>query len=195
MTELVFLKGKQPVTTSLIVAEKFEKLHKDVLEKIRFLSAEISADVPIEGFSPKFIASTYKDVEGRVQPLYLLNRDAFTELVGNLNGRNARVWKRKYHEKILAERQSAEWQEIRSETKRGYKTLSAAVHELYEFAVAHGCKASEKVFYINFAKLLNKTLGIGAGTRDELAAWQLYEVEKLQFIARTVIAGLLAQAT
>lgn len=199
MTDLVFLKHKQALTTSLIVAEKFEKLHKDVLEKIRFLSAEISADVPIEGFNPKFIADTYKDVEGREQPLYLLNRDAFTELVGNLNGRNARIWKRKYHaafnamEAALAERQSAEWQEIRAETKRGYKELSAAVKELYEFAKAHGCNVSEKVFYINFAKLMNKTLGINPGTRDDLASWQLYEIEKIQFIARTIIAGLLAQ--
>lgn len=114
MKELVFLKNEQVLTTSLRVAEDFEKQHKDVLEKIRFLSAEISADVPIEGFSPKFIARTYKDVEGRDQPIYFLNRDAFTELVSNLNGKKARVWKRKYHaafnamETALAERKSAQ---------------------------------------------------------------------------------------
>lgn len=30
-------------------------------------------------------------------------------------------------------------------------------------------------------------------SRDKLAAWQLYKIEKLQFIARTIIAGLLAR--
>ena len=94
---------------------------------------------------------------------------------------------------VLRNHQDPQWQTTRFDVKEGYKTLSAAVHDLYEFAKAHGCKASEKVFYMNFAKLINKTLGIDAGTRDELAAWQLYEIEKLQFIARTVIAGLLAQ--
>ena len=68
---------------------------------------------------------------------------------------------------ILLQRQNVRWQEIRSETKRGYKELSAAVHDLYEFAVAHGGTVSEKKFQMNFNKLLNKTLGIGAGTRDE----------------------------
>lgn len=46
---------------------------------------------------------------------------------------------------------------------------------------------------MNFARLMNRTLGIDAGRRDELAAWQLFEIDKLQFIARTIIAGLLAQ--
>lgn len=36
MNELVILKNRQALTTSLKVAEVFEKSHKDVLEKIRF---------------------------------------------------------------------------------------------------------------------------------------------------------------
>ena len=198
MTELVFLKHKQALTTSLKVAEIFEKPHKDILEKIRFLAAEISATKLEDGYNPQFRESSYVDERGKTYPLFVMNRDGFTELVGNLNGKKAREWKRKYFaafnamEAALAERKSAEWQEIRSATKDGYKELSAAVHDLYEFAKAHGCNVSEKKFYINFAKLLNKTLGIAPGTRDDLATWQLYEVEKLQFIARTIIAGLLA---
>ena len=199
MNELVFLQNNQALTTSLKVAETFWKRHTHVLDKIRALSAEISADVPIKGYAPKFIAQTYKDVEGREQPIYLLNRDAFTELVSNLNGKKAREWKRRYHaafnamEAALAERQSERWQELRDVTKTGYKTLSAAVHELYEWAVSHGCKAPEKVFYQNFARLMNKTLGITPNNRDTLALWQLFEIEKLQYIAQTIIRGLLAQ--
>ena len=40
---------------------------------------------------------------------------------------------------------------------------------------------------------MNKTLAIDPNSRDTLAAWQLYEMEKLQFIAKTIIAGLLAR--
>ena len=94
---------------------------------------------------------------------------------------------------ILLNRQNVQWQEVRGATQAGYKELSAAVKELYEWAVSHGCKVSEKVFYMNFARLMNKTLGITPNTRDALALWQLFEVEKLQFIARTIIAGLLAK--
>lgn len=199
MTDLVFLKHKTPLTTSLKVAETFDKPHKDILEKIRFLAAEISATKLEDGYDPQFRESSYVDERGKTYPLFVMNRDGFTELVGNLNGKKAREWKRKYFaafnamEAALAERKSAEWQEVRSATKDGYKELSAAVHDLYEFAKAHGCNVSEKKFYINFAKLMNKTLGIKAGTRDDLATWQLYEIEKLQFIARTIIAGLVAQ--
>ena len=131
--------------------------------------------------------------------MYLLNRDGFTFVAMGFTGAKATEFKWNYiqafnaMEAALAERQSAEWQEVRAETKHGYKDLSAAVRELYEFAKAHGCNVSEKKFYMNFAKLMNKTLGIKPGTRDDLATWQLYEIEKIQFIARTIIVGLLAQ--
>lgn len=199
MNELVFLKHKQALTTSLIVAEKFEKPHKDILEKIRFLAAEISATKLEANYNPQFFESEYTDERGKTYPMFVMNRDGFTELVGNLNGKKVREWKRKYFaafnamEAFLAERATAEWQDARIEVKTGYKELSAAVKELYEWAVANGSKAPERVFYMNFARLLNKTLGINPGTRDTLAGWQLYEIEKLQFIARTIITELLAQ--
>lgn len=199
MNELVFLKNEQALTTSLKVAETFGKQHKDVLEKIRFLSAEISADVPIEGFNPNFISQTYRDVEGREQPIYLLNRDAFTELVSNLNGKKAREWKRKYHaafnamEAALAERQSSQWKEMRGATKDSCKELNAVIHELYLFAKANGCTATEEKFFMNFYKLMNKTLGINPKSRDKLPIWKLFDIDRLQFMAKTVIKGLLAK--
>lgn len=192
MKELVFLKHKQALTTSLIVADYFGKRHDHVIRDIE----EQYGDLP--EFGEMFRKATYSDSYGRPQKMYLMNRDGFFMLVTGFTGDKAKQFKLAFikafnqMEQILSQRQNAEWQEIRSETKRGYKDLSAAVHELYEWAVSHGCKASEKVFYMNFARLMNKTLGINSGGRDDLAAWQLYEVEKLQFIARTIIAGLIA---
>lgn len=193
MTDLVFLKHKQALTTSLIVAEYFGKRHDNVVQTIEREYRHLLE------FKEMFHKATYPDSYGREQPMYLMNRDGFFMLVTGFTGKKATAIKLDFikafnaMEAALAERQSAEWQEIRAETKRGYKELSAAVKELYEFAKAHGCNVSEKVFYINFAKLMNKTLGINPGTRDDLASWQLYEIEKIQFIARTIIAGLLAQ--
>lgn len=200
MNELVFLKSKQALTTSLKVAETFEKPHKDILEKIRLLSAEISADVPIEGFNPKFVASTYKDVEGREQPIFLLNRDAFTELVSNLNGKKARVWKRKYHaafnamEQMLLQQQNEQWREIRAAGKVGNRSMCDTIHDvIIPLAREQGSAAPEKVFYWHYQKAVNKAAGVKPKSRDELPLGQLYEIEKLQHIVEVSIKGLAAR--
>ena len=195
MTELVFLKGKQALTTSLKVAEVFGKRHDNVLQAIETAQNNLLNFKDVE---KAIIKSEYVDAKGERRPMYLLNRDGFTFVAMGFTGAKATEFKWNYirafnaMEAALAERNSAEWREVRSATKDGYKELSVAVKELYEFAKAHGCNVSERVFYMNFAKLMNKTLGISPGTRDDLATWQLYEVEKLQFIARTIIAGLIA---
>ena len=200
MKEMVFLKNRQALTTSLKIAEVFEKPHKDILEKIRLLSAEISADVPIEGFNPKFVASVYKDVEGREQPVFLLNRDAFTELVSNLNGKKARVWKRQYHaafnamEQILLNRQNEQWREIRAAGKVSNRELCDVIHDvIIPLAREQGATAPDRVFYINYQRAINKAAGIKPNSRDELPITQLYEVEKLQRIAEVAIKGLAAR--
>ena len=119
MNELVFIQNEQAITTSLKVAEVFEKQHKDVLEKIRFLAAEISATKLEDGYNPQFCEKTYVDERGKIYPMYEMNRDGFTELVGNMNGVKVREWKRKYFAafnrmenaliELLAERKSAEY--------------------------------------------------------------------------------------
>lgn len=109
-TDLVILENGQALTTSLKVAEVFGKSHKDVLEKIRLLSAENSAN-QIEGFNPQFIQQDYIDSHNRAQSMFVMNRDGFVELVSNFSGQKAREWKRKYHaafnqmEKALKEQQ------------------------------------------------------------------------------------------
>ena len=196
MTELVFLKGDTPLTTSLIVAEGTGNQHESIIRLINEHKAHFERwgqiyFTDLKSGNPQGGRPTKVALLNEQQATFLItllrNNETVLELKSELVDRFCKM------REILLNHQNAQWQEIRSETKRGYKTLSAAVHELYEFAVAHGCKASERVFYMNFAKLLNKTLGINSGTRDDLAAWQLYEIEKLQFIARTIIAGLLAQ--
>ena len=196
MNELVFLKSNQAITTSLKVAEYFEKRHDTVLRAIEIAQSNLHKIADVE---KAIIPTTYVDAKGEKRPMYLLNRDGFMFVVMGFTGEKAAQLKWDYirafnaMEQILLNRQNAQWQDARAATKVGYKDLSAAVKELYEWAVSHGCKAPEKAFYQNFARLMNKTLGINPNSRDTLAPWQLYEIEKLQFIARTIIAGLLAK--
>ena len=89
--------NKQALTTSLKIAEVFEKDHKHVLDAIRARVAEISADPPVDGYNPIFIASTYIHEQNKQEyPMYLLNRDAFTDTVMNLNTAKARAFKRQF---------------------------------------------------------------------------------------------------
>lgn len=110
MNELVF-KGAndQVLTNSLLVAEKFGKEHKHVLDAIRELikgCAENSAD-------PMFAETTYiNEQNGQEYPMFIMNRDGFTLLAMGFNGKKALLFKLDYiaafnaMEKALKETQS-----------------------------------------------------------------------------------------
>ena len=80
--------------------------------------------------------------------MYLMNRDGFMFVVMGFTGEKAAQLKWNYiqafnaMEAALAERKSEQWQEIRSATKGGYKDLSEAVKELYDF-LSELCAAHE----------------------------------------------------
>ncbi|WP_159522877.1 phage regulatory protein/antirepressor Ant [Sunxiuqinia indica] len=82
MNELVFQSSKgNPVTNSLLVAKKFGKHHKHVLESIDFLVAENSA--------ARFFHKTTYANRGKDYPMYLMNRDGFSLLVMGFTGAKA----------------------------------------------------------------------------------------------------------
>ena len=213
MKELVFMKGNQPVTTSLIIADGTGNEHRSIIRliqnyqpqferwgKVRFSDVDLKSATNVINGTQDNNHRLSNDLRGRPTKVAYLNEQQATFLITLLRNNDIvlefkselvdRFYKMR---EALLNRQNAQWQEIRGGVKVGYKELSAAVKELYEWAVSHGCKAPEKAFYANFARLMNKTLGISSKSRDTLAAWQLFEIEKLQFIARTIIAGLLAQ--
>lgn len=87
--DLVEIRNNQVVVSSRQVAEKFSKLHKDVLESIRqILVAENSA--------AKFFEESTFENRGKQYPEYLMNRDGFTLLAMGFTGKDALQWKMKY---------------------------------------------------------------------------------------------------
>lgn len=83
MTELVIIQDKQAVTSSRNIAEKFGKLHKDVLESIRqIIKAENSA-------LTFYRKTSYKAGTGKSYPEYLMNKDGFMLLVMGFTGKAA----------------------------------------------------------------------------------------------------------
>lgn len=89
--ELVFNNNGNIVTNSLLVADKFNKEHKDVLESIRNLTAENSA-------AKSFFQESYYENRGKSYPMYIMNRDGFTLLVMGFTGKKALDFKLEYIE-------------------------------------------------------------------------------------------------
>ena len=82
--ELVFKTEKgNPATNSLLVAEKFEMQHKNVLQSIRNLTAQNSA---VRNF---YWETTYVSERGRDEPIIVMNRDGFSLLVMGFTGSKA----------------------------------------------------------------------------------------------------------
>lgn len=78
------------ITTSLILADSFGKIHRDVLRTIKNL--ECSDEFSLRNFAQ----SDYINERGKKYPMYLITRDGFTILVMGFTGKKAMEWKEKY---------------------------------------------------------------------------------------------------
>lgn len=92
-TNLVYANGAVALTNSILVAKKFGKEHKHVLDAIRELvkgCAENSAD-------PMFEETTYIHPQnGQTYPMFIMNRDGFTLLAMGFSGDKALRFKLDY---------------------------------------------------------------------------------------------------
>ena len=92
MNELVFRgQNDQVITTSLLVAETFEKEHRNVLKSIRKLMSATNVAV-----AQMFDETTYVNEQGKEQPMFVMNRDGFTLLAMGFSGEKALEFKVKY---------------------------------------------------------------------------------------------------
>lgn len=92
MDNLVIMHEQQAVTTSLKVAEVFEKGHKHVMEAIRKLTAENST------VRKMFGEDSYLNSRNQKQPMFYMNRDGFTLLAMGFTGSKVMEFKLKYIE-------------------------------------------------------------------------------------------------
>ena len=93
MKDLVIMHDQQAVTTSLVLAEAFEKQHKNVIEAIekKINTAENSALL-----KNMFIEDSYIASNGKQNKMYYLNRDGFTFIAMGFTGKKADEFKLKY---------------------------------------------------------------------------------------------------
>lgn len=78
-----------PVTDSLKVAQVFGRMHKNVIRSVREIitSANLLAD------QQAFCGTSYRDTQGKEQPMYLMTREGFCALVMRWNGEKANQFK------------------------------------------------------------------------------------------------------
>lgn len=91
MNDLVFINNDKALTNSLLVAKKFGKEHRHVLESIRkIMTAENSA------VRQMFEESSYLNEQNKQQPMFIMNRDGFTLLAMGFTGKQAMEFKLDY---------------------------------------------------------------------------------------------------
>lgn len=90
-TELVFNNNGKILTNSVLVAKKFGKEHKHVLDSIRkIMTAENSAVLQM------FEQSSYLNEQNKLQPMFVMTRDGFTLLAMGFTGKQAMEFKLDY---------------------------------------------------------------------------------------------------
>ena len=95
MKDLVIMHDQQAVTTSLILAEAFDKKHKNVIQAIE---AKINTAENSALLKNMFIEDSYTASNGKQNRMYYLNRDGFTFIAMGFTGKKADEFKLKYIE-------------------------------------------------------------------------------------------------
>ena len=197
MKDLVMIMRGDAVVSSRQIAEHFRKNHFHVLRDIKNLIGGISkiGETPT---AKMFYKSTYiEEQNGEEYPMYYMNRDGFSLLVMGFTGKKALEWKLKYiaafnaMEKLLAERQTLDWQQARQFGKVSRRQATDAIKAIVEYATQQGSEHADK-YYTLYTKLAHKTAGITS--RDDASFEQLIILNETENIIKNAIfQGVVAE--
>lgn len=162
---LVFEEKGAFLTTSLDVAEKFQRPHDSVLKSLRNIECS-------EGFSRvNFYESNYIK-RGKSYPCFNITRDGFSFLVMGFTGKKSALWKEKYItafnklEKYVRAIQQQEYKnktnpkliQIREENRASNKEFNEALKGFVEYAEKDETSRSPKRYYMVFNNMINHAL-------------------------------------
>lgn len=160
MIDLVKAFSADVLVDSVILAKKFNKDHRHILESIRKL--ECSEDFSQSNFRP----SKYT-VRGKEYPHYMLTRDGFSFLCMGFTGKKAAEWKEAFinafneMEKALIKQlensNDREWLKVRSQSKQMRLQQTDVIKEFVEYATKQGSR-SAKFYYKHITNATYKAL-------------------------------------
>ena len=182
--------------SSLEIAERFKKQHKDVLKAIA--NIECPEEFNQRNFAPIF----YQDDMNRTQPAFLISRDGLAFLIMGFTGKKAAVWKVKYietfnrMESILREKQSEEWKKARIDGKGQRREFTDALKVLQQTAVKQGSQTYKErphLLYSTYTNMVYSKLFPNVkdkkNLREQLSS---YELTKLSMLEQTQAAFMQA---
>jgi Rha family phage regulatory protein len=128
MNQLVIVENSRAVTTSLIVAEVFEKDHKNVLKDIRELSCS-------EDFRRlNFEQSSYINSQNKEMPLVYMNKKGFTLLAMGYTGKEAMKFKEAYIDQFEMMEQELNKPRVLSEREQLMASMKLSLETAGEIA-------------------------------------------------------------
>ena len=174
MNDLVKVVDGEMVVSSMDVAKRFNKMHKDVLRAIENIDCD-------EEFTRRNFTPRDYNVRGRSYPSYDLTRDGFSFLCMGFTGKNAAHWKVQYikafnamERELLKQHDKLEWKQARLQGKSVRRDITDTIQRFVEYATNQGSK-SASMYYANITKMEYKALGLIAsnekvqsGFRDTL---------------------------
>ena len=181
--KLVYIKTDDVFTDSLIIAERSDNEHKSVKQIINDYKNEFKQ------FGTLTILKR-KSSGGRPEQYYLLNEMQATFLMTLLRNSETVVQfkidliKEFYRmRRLLMEKQTADWQQSRLIGKQTRKNETDIIMtKLIPHAESQGSKNAGKL-YMTYSKLVNMTLGIQAGERNNLP---LAYIDAIRFMERAI---------
>lgn len=207
MVDLVIIKNGEVLATSQMIADKFKKPHKRVLESADKLKDDIE-NLMAENVSMKkekyIFKKTERTVRGREFRGYEMNRNAFSVLVMGFTGKKALKWKMDFikafnsMESLLLNRSDSGWKQIRTDSKNIRLELTGCIKEFVEYAKDQGSKSAER-YYGNITKMEYSALKlieyrekIPSNFRDTLDRMQLFMIVMGEHVANeTIKQGML----
>lgn len=184
------------ITTSLKVAEKFEKEHRHILDAIRNLAAENSA--------AKFFTETTYINRGKKYPMYEMDRDGFSLLAMGFTGEKALRWKLDYIKafntmeaelkRIYTERQQWQIERDKGVIVRHILTdtikMKVADSPHKKFAYPNYTKMIYKTIFGKTMKELQAQYGVKGkeSIRDYVTADELKQIESMEMLVSSLIS-------
>ena len=192
MDELVYIKRNDAFTDSLTIAEATENQHNSVVRLIKKQRAQLEKFGDV-----KFMDLKSKNPNGgRPVKVCLLNEPQATLLISFLDNSDIVVdfkteLVRQFYmmRKILAEKQTTEWIEVRQQGKLVRKDETNVIKQLVEYAKDQGSEHAE-MLYLTYTKLANKIVGVK--NRETASFIQLNNLSTTEtIIAGAVIDGMI----
>ena len=198
---LVEIAGKKNeeklITTSLKVAEKFEKNHQHILEAIDKMIVENSTVVDM------FALSKYKANNGHQYRMYEMDRDGFSLLVMGFTGERALKWKIDYInafnamenelKRIYTERQQWQIERDKGVVIRHILTdtikMKIADTPNKKFAYPNYTNLIYRILFGKTAKELEKEYNVKAkeNVRDYFTGGDLAKVQSMEMLVSSLI--------